>query len=80
MVLTENLPGDSHANYVRIPCIVFFVVTPIFLGIRLWNRVVKQSGIGMDDYTILLSFVSIMLTLACSPPLRTGISLLTMKL
>lgn len=57
-MVSGNIPGDSHANMVRIPCIIFFALTPIFVGLRLWNRIAKRSGMGLDDYSILVSFVS----------------------
>ncbi|CAI4212806.1 unnamed protein product [Parascedosporium putredinis] len=57
MVYPGNIPGESNALMVQIPCIVFFVVTPIFVGIRIWSRIRLRSGISWDDWTILLSFV-----------------------
>ncbi|OAA49283.1 hypothetical protein NOR_01206 [Metarhizium rileyi] len=47
---------DTHASQVTVPCIMFFVLTPIFLIIRLWSRFNKGSGLGMDDMTIVISF------------------------
>ena len=52
-----NIPGPSHASYVTIPCIVFFAVTPIFILIRLWSVLLRRSGLGLDDITILIAFV-----------------------
>lgn len=57
MVYPGNIPGESNALMVQIPCIVFFVVTPIFVGIRIWSRIRLRSGLSWDDWTILLSFV-----------------------
>lgn len=53
----QDKSHESHANYVRIPCIVFFAVTPIFLFIRFYNRISRRTGLGWDDATILVSFV-----------------------
>lgn len=58
MVVPGNIPGESNAAQVRIPCIVFFILTPILLSIRFWSRIAKGSVLGWDDWTILLSFVS----------------------
>lgn len=55
---TANGSGESNANQVVIPCIVFFALTPIFIIIRLWSRIATRSTIGADDWTIMVSFVS----------------------
>ncbi|KAK4085376.1 uncharacterized protein Triagg1_366 [Trichoderma aggressivum f. europaeum] len=59
--LTPEATAQSHANLVRIPSIVFFVVTPIFVFIRFWNRISRRSGLGWDDGTIAVSFVCTLL-------------------
>ncbi|KAJ4855174.1 hypothetical protein CI102_1996 [Trichoderma harzianum] len=59
--LTPDEAAQSHANLVRIPSIVFFVVTPIFVFIRFWNRISRRSGLGWDDGTIAVSFVCTLL-------------------
>lgn len=56
MAVLESQTAASHADYVRIPCIVFFAVTPIFLGIRLYNRISRRTGLGWDDGTIIVSY------------------------
>ncbi|EFQ25834.1 uncharacterized protein GLRG_00978 [Colletotrichum graminicola M1.001] len=65
-----NLPGESNAHMVQVPAIVFFVLTPIFVGIRFWSRIKTRSGIGWDDWTILFSFfccliVSVLMIISC---------------
>ncbi|CCF33567.1 integral membrane protein [Colletotrichum higginsianum] len=65
-----NLPGESNALMVRVPAIVFFVLTPIFVGIRFWSRIKMRSGLGWDDWTILFSFfccltVSVLMMISC---------------
>ena len=47
----------SNALEVTVPCIVFFVLTSIFISIRIGGRIARVSRLGWDDYTILLSFV-----------------------
>ncbi|KAK2002752.1 integral membrane protein [Colletotrichum falcatum] len=65
-----NVPGESNALMVQVPAIVFFVLTPVFVGIRFWSRIKMGSGIGWDDWTILLSFlccltVSVLMIISC---------------
>ncbi|KFY33316.1 hypothetical protein V494_07729 [Pseudogymnoascus sp. VKM F-4513 (FW-928)] len=57
-MVSGNAPGESHALQVQIPCIVFFVITPIFIIIRIWTRIKLKSGLGYDDWTILFSFIN----------------------
>ncbi|VBB71324.1 Putative protein of unknown function [Podospora comata] len=54
-----NLPGENRAYQIEAPCIVFFVLAPIFVGVRLWARIKLRgwSGIGLDDWTILVSTI-----------------------
>ncbi|KAK3393920.1 hypothetical protein B0H63DRAFT_30854 [Podospora didyma] len=56
---SENLPGESRAYQIQVPCIVFFVLTPLFVAIRIWARVKLRgmAGLGWDDWTILASWV-----------------------
>ncbi|KAF7545136.1 hypothetical protein G7Z17_g9410 [Cylindrodendrum hubeiense] len=66
-----NLPGESNAWMVRTPCIVFFVLTPIFVALRLWSRIARRTGLGWDDWTIMLSFacaltVQILMMISCN--------------
>ncbi|KAM0437788.1 hypothetical protein ACHAPT_002153 [Fusarium lateritium] len=69
-MVSGNIPGESNAAQVRIPCIIFFVLTPIFLVVRFWSRIARKSGLGWDDWTILLSFacvltVQILMMISC---------------
>ena len=59
MDITGNTPGETNAHQVRVPCIVFFAVTPVFVAIRLWSRLHWRSGLGWDDWTAVVSFVSL---------------------
>ncbi|KAG8157109.1 hypothetical protein KVR01_013099 [Diaporthe batatas] len=54
---TGNIPGDSNAPVVQIPCIVFFVVTPCFVAARFWSRHNSNSSVGWDDWCCLLSWI-----------------------
>ncbi|KGO53572.1 Histidine phosphatase superfamily, clade-1 [Penicillium expansum] len=53
--MPQNTPGPSRAFEIQVPCIVFLVTTPTFVGIRLWSRAKSKSGLGWDDWTILAS-------------------------
>ncbi|RYP64723.1 hypothetical protein DL769_006571 [Monosporascus sp. CRB-8-3] len=58
MYLAEgSLPDDNNGHKIQIPAIVFFAVTPLFLAIRIWSRKQSPSGIGWDDWTIVISWV-----------------------
>ncbi|CZS92081.1 related to integral membrane protein [Rhynchosporium graminicola] len=70
MAASGNLPGTSNSLQVQIPCIIFFVLTPIFIAVRLWSRIHMRAGLKWDDWTILVSFVfsmtvSILIMLSC---------------
>ncbi|CRL22842.1 unnamed protein product [Penicillium camemberti] len=56
--MSKNIPGPSRAFEIQVPCIVFLVTTPAFVAIRLWSRAKSKSGLGLDDWTILVSSVS----------------------
>ncbi|KAJ9485275.1 hypothetical protein VN97_g8071 [Penicillium thymicola] len=53
--MSKNTPGSSRAFEIQVPCIVFLVTTPAFVAIRLWSRAKSKSGLGLDDWTILVS-------------------------
>ncbi|KAI1774381.1 integral membrane protein [Hypoxylon cercidicola] len=48
---------DDNVIDIEVPCIVFFIVTPVFVGIRLHSRYKTGSGLGWDDWTIMGSWV-----------------------
>ncbi|KAK3987647.1 integral membrane protein [Cladorrhinum sp. PSN332] len=56
---SDNLPGDSRAYQIQAPCIVFFVLTPFFVGVRLWARIKLRGwgGLGWDDLSIVTAAV-----------------------
>ncbi|KAK4231674.1 integral membrane protein [Podospora fimiseda] len=70
---SANLPGDNRAYQIQAPCIVFFVLTPFFVVVRLWARIKLRGwkGLGWDDWSILASsvfatIVSVLMMAACS--------------
>ncbi|KAK2605594.1 hypothetical protein N8I77_008420 [Diaporthe amygdali] len=52
-----NVPGESNAPVVQIPCVVFFVITPFIIAARFWSRRNSTSSIGWDDWCCLLSWI-----------------------
>lgn len=62
-----NVPGESNALQVQVPCIIFFTLTPLFVTIRVWARLQVRAGLGIDDWTLLLSFVSVLVTMEFRP-------------
>ncbi len=58
--MSGNHPGASNAAEVRVPAILFCIVTPFFVGLRVWSRLSVSNGLGVDDWTILTSLVIIL--------------------
>lgn len=58
-MISEDIPSESNAVQIYFPSVLFFVLTPAFVTLRFWNRGVRRSGLGWDDTTIVLSFVSL---------------------
>ncbi|KAI6085217.1 hypothetical protein F4821DRAFT_279431 [Hypoxylon rubiginosum] len=61
---------DDNIIDIEVPCIVFFILTPVFVAIRLSSRLKTGSGLGWDDWTIMASWafaqvVSSLLIAAC---------------
>ncbi|KAG0648755.1 hypothetical protein D0Z07_4764 [Hyphodiscus hymeniophilus] len=54
--VSGNRPGANNSLEVQVPCILFFVLTPIIVAIRIWSRIRTNIGLGYDDWTILVSF------------------------
>ncbi|KAI0139584.1 integral membrane protein [Hypoxylon sp. NC0597] len=66
----EDVSVESNVVDIEVPCIVFFVLTPLFLAIRIASRRKTGSGLGWDDWTIMVSWtfaqiVSSLLIAAC---------------
>ncbi|CAI7625263.1 unnamed protein product [Penicillium palitans] len=62
--MSKNIPGPSRAFEIQVPCIVFLVTTPAFVAIRLWSRAKSKSGLGLDDWTILVSSMFAVIVMA----------------
>ncbi|CAI7567330.1 unnamed protein product [Penicillium discolor] len=62
--MSKNIPGPSRAFEIQVPCIVFLVTTPAFVAIRLWSRAKSKSGLGLDDWTILMSSMFAVIVMA----------------
>ncbi|KAH7257076.1 hypothetical protein BKA59DRAFT_522383 [Fusarium tricinctum] len=56
-MISEDIPSESNAVQIYSPSILFFVLTPVFVALRFWNRGVRRSGLGWDDTTIVISFL-----------------------
>ncbi|KAM7197765.1 hypothetical protein V8F20_006438 [Naviculisporaceae sp. PSN 640] len=54
-----NLPGESRAYQIQVPCAVFLAITTFVVAVRLWARIKLRSwsGIGWDDGIIVVSWV-----------------------
>jgi hypothetical protein len=39
--------------------VVFVILPTVFVGLRLWARFMRRAGLGADDYTILVGWVSL---------------------
>ncbi|KAF4490243.1 integral membrane [Fusarium agapanthi] len=57
-MISEDIPSESNAVLIYAPSITFFIVTPIFILFRFWDRVARRSSLGWDDTTIIISFSS----------------------
>ncbi|KAI1097790.1 integral membrane protein [Jackrogersella minutella] len=77
-----NIQVDSNIVDIEVPCIVFFVLTPVFLAIRITSRQKTGSGLGWDDWTIMISWVfaqivSSLLIAACMHGFGQHINMIT---
>ncbi|KAK3341982.1 integral membrane protein [Lasiosphaeria hispida] len=68
-----NLPDESRAYQIQVPCIIFFIFTPLFVTVRIWARIKLRGwrGLGWDDWTILASWlfatiVSALMMVSCT--------------
>ncbi|OTB02620.1 hypothetical protein M426DRAFT_322539 [Hypoxylon sp. CI-4A] len=70
VIMEGDIAVEDNILDIEIPCIVFFILTPVFLGIRLSSRLKTGTGLGWDDWAIILSWtfaqiVSGLLIAAC---------------
>ncbi|KAK1834431.1 hypothetical protein QBC39DRAFT_379961 [Podospora conica] len=58
-------PDDNISAALRIPCIVFFIVTPSVVALRIWARVRVGSwrGLGLDDCAIVVSMICTLISM-----------------
>ncbi|KAL1873469.1 hypothetical protein VTK73DRAFT_917 [Phialemonium thermophilum] len=55
MAIAPNKPGPSVAYMIYVPVIVFAIVCPSLVTLRVWSRLRKGGKLGPDDYCILSS-------------------------
>ncbi|KAK1828907.1 integral membrane protein [Podospora conica] len=60
------MAGESRASQLQTACILFFVLSPLFVSVRLVSRVKLRSwsGLGWDDATLLVSWILNVVVLA----------------
>ncbi|KAK0648912.1 hypothetical protein B0T16DRAFT_123092 [Cercophora newfieldiana] len=70
---SDNLAGESRASQVQAACIAFFVLSPLFVGARIFARVKVRSwsGLSWDDGTLVVGWIfsiilSAMVMLSCA--------------
>jgi hypothetical protein len=51
-------PNDNNAYLVYIPSIVFVIICPVVMGLRIWARFRKGGKLGADDFTAVAALVS----------------------
>lgn len=51
-------PNDNNAYLVYIPSIVFVIICPPLMGLRIWARLRKGGKLGADDWTAIAALVS----------------------
>src|SRR3569833_3289902 len=52
-----NIPGESNANLIYVPVIVFSILCPAIVSIRVWTRLQNQGKLGADDWLIIAALV-----------------------
>jgi len=56
--MSSSAPVPDRGSWIEIPAIVFCVVSPIIVSIRLWSRFQLSARLGVDDWVILAALVS----------------------
>lgn len=51
-------PNANRAHLVYVPALIFVILCPLFVGLRLWARQAKRVGFGPDDYTAIAALVA----------------------
>ncbi|KAI1117154.1 hypothetical protein F5Y14DRAFT_448537 [Nemania sp. NC0429] len=68
--LVVNASDLDNSSIVYIPAWIFLTLCPALVGLRIWSRKKTGSGVGADDYTIMLSLAfaiasDIVMMIAC---------------
>ncbi|KAF5603495.1 uncharacterized protein FSUBG_7261 [Fusarium subglutinans] len=49
-MISEDIPSESNTVLIYAPSITFFIVTPIFILFRFWDRVARRSIYGFGRH------------------------------
>lgn len=60
MAIAPNQEGPSRAHMIYVPVVVFSIICPLLIGLRIWSRLRKGGKLGSDDYSIIASLVSLL--------------------
>lgn len=52
-------PNDNDSHLVYIPAIIFLVISPIIVALRIWARLRQGGKMGADDWTAIVALVNI---------------------
>lgn len=52
-------PNDNDSYLVYIPAIIFLVISPIVVVLRIWARLRQGGNMGADDWTAIAALVTI---------------------
>jgi hypothetical protein len=52
-------PNDNDSHLVYIPAIIFLVISPIVVALRVWARLRQGGSMGADDWTAIVALVAI---------------------
>lgn len=59
MAAPQPNPNDNDSYLVYIPSIIFLVISPIVVALRIWARLRQGGSMGADDWTALVALVTI---------------------
>lgn len=66
MAAPQPNPNDNDSYLVYIPSIIFLVLSPIVVALRIWARLRQGGSMGADDWTAIVALVNI--SKSDSPP------------
>jgi hypothetical protein len=52
-------PNDNDSRLVYIPSIIFLVISPIAVALRIWARLRQGGSMGADDWTAIVALVTL---------------------